>query len=161
MAAPQREAHLSALAAMGFAEADALEALRRTNNDVNHAVELLSTGKVWTKGDDEFDLIAAAETEPAVRAPTVFNRLDHRHRHAPGTAAPTGASATVDPFAQTKEGSIPEMVDARISMFTEMGFTAKQAEEALQAAKGDVNEALNLLTGGGKAGGVASDADLY
>jgi hypothetical protein len=53
------------------------------------------------------------------------------------------------------------MVDARISMFTEMGFTAKQAEEALQAAKGDVNEALNLLTGGGKAGGVASDADLY
>jgi len=37
--------HLSQLKAMGFAEADCVEALRRTNNDVNHAVELISSGK--------------------------------------------------------------------------------------------------------------------
>jgi UBA/TS-N domain len=37
--------HLSQLKAMGFNEADCIEALRRTNNDVNHAVELISSGK--------------------------------------------------------------------------------------------------------------------
>jgi len=47
------------------------------------------------------------------------------------------------------------MVDARISTFTEMGFTSQQAEEALKSANGDVNLALTLLTGG-KAG-----EDLY
>lgn len=36
--------HVSALASMGFPERDAVEALRRTNNDINHAVELLSSG---------------------------------------------------------------------------------------------------------------------
>lgn len=39
-----RSGHVSALASMGFAERDAVEALRRTNNDINHAVELLSSG---------------------------------------------------------------------------------------------------------------------
>ena len=37
------------------------------------------------------------------------------------------------------------MVDARISIFTEMGFTAKQAEDALKLKNNDVNEALNML----------------
>ena len=142
----QQGGHLSALKSMGFAEADAVEALRRTNNDVNHAVELLSTGQVWKADDAEFDLIAAAETEPAVRAPTVFNNRDHRHRHAPGE---------VDPFTQVREGTVTEMVDSRISMFTEMGFTAVQAEEALRKSKGDVNAALNLLTE------AAGDGELY
>ena len=36
--------HLTSLKAMGFNESDAVEALRRTNNDVNHAVELISSG---------------------------------------------------------------------------------------------------------------------
>lgn len=36
--------HLQSIKAMGFSEADAIEALRRTNNDVNHAVELMSSG---------------------------------------------------------------------------------------------------------------------
>jgi uncharacterized UBP type Zn finger protein len=41
------------------------------------------------------------------------------------------------------------MVDARISVFTEMGFTSQQAEEALRVKNNDVNEALNLLLAGG------------
>ena len=99
---------------------------------------------MWQADDAEFDLIAAAATEPAVREPTVFNSLDHRHRHPEGVT---------DPFTQVREGTVSEMVDSRISTFTEMGFTAAQAEAALKQAKGDVNEALNLLTGGGGASG--------
>jgi hypothetical protein len=137
---------------MGFSERDATEALRRTNNDVNHAVELLSSGKVWQADDAEFDLIAAAETEPAVREPTVFNNLDHRHRHPEGVA---------DPFTTgLREGTLAEMVDSRVAMFTEMGFTSQQAEDALKRANGDVNEALNILTGGAR-GGSADGSDLY
>ena len=143
--------HLTSLTAMGFSERDATEALRRTNNDVNHAVELLSSGKVWQADDAEFDLIAAAETEPAVREPTVFNNLDHRHRHPEGVA---------DPFtAGLREGTLAEMVDSRVSMFTEMGFTSQQAEDALKRANGDVNEALNILTAA--RGGASDGSDLY
>lgn len=72
--------------------------------------------------------------------PTVFNSRDHRHRHPEGV---------VDPFMQVREGKTAEMVDARISMFTEMGFTTEQAEAALKQSKGDVNVALNILTGAG------------
>ena len=88
--------------------------------------------------DAEFDLIAAARPEAQVREPTVF--LQHDHRHPPGAA---------DPFKDNiKEGSIPEMVDSRISNFTDMGFSADQAVEALRLANNDVNEALSMLLEG-------------
>ena len=74
-----------------------------------------------------------------MREPTVFHSQDHKHRHPEGVA---------DPFMQVKEGKISEMVDSRISTFTEMGFTTEQAEAALKQANGDVNVALNILTGG-------------
>ncbi len=52
----------------------------------------------------------------------------------------------VDHFAEgVREGSVAEMVDARISSFTEMGFTVQQAENALQRCNKDVNEALTFL----------------
>jgi hypothetical protein len=105
---------------------------------------LFSSSSVWQTDDAEFDLIAAAATEPAVREPTVFNSLDHRHRHPEGVT---------DPFTQVREGTVSEMVDSRISTFTEMGFSAAQAEAALKQAEGDVNEALNILTGGSGASG--------
>lgn len=38
-------AFVATLTSMGFSEDDSRIALRRTNNDVNHAVELLSQGK--------------------------------------------------------------------------------------------------------------------
>lgn len=76
-----------------------------------------------------------------VRQPTIFNTRDHRHRqHQTADGS--------DPFTEVREGTVSEMVDSRISMFTEMGFTSAQAEEAIKASKGDVNEALNILTGG-------------
>jgi len=115
---------------MGFPEAECKVALVRTNNDVNHAVEMLSTG-LSEEDDAEFDLIAGARPEPAVREPTVFQ--------------PRTSRQEPDHFAQTREGTVSEMVDARISSLTEMGFSAAQAEEALKECNGDVNEALNKL----------------
>ena len=82
--------------------------------------------------DAEFDLIAAANPEPEVHPATVFvPRNDHGGAH--------------DPFADVTEGSVAEMVDARISVFTEMGFSAAQAVAALQKCNNDINEALTLL----------------
>ena len=42
-------------------------------------------------------------------------------------------------------GTIGEMVDSRISSLTQMGFSAAEAEQALNQCNGDVNDALNIL----------------
>lgn len=120
------------LVSMGFPESECKIALGRTHNDVNHAVELLSRG-LSAEDDAEFDLIAAAEPEPSVREPTVFQPRTHRDEP--------------DHFAQVQQGTVAEMVDSRISSLTEMGFTAAQAEDALKECNGDVNAALNKLLG--------------
>jgi uncharacterized UBP type Zn finger protein len=121
---------LKLIVSMGFDESQAKIALMRSNNDIEHAVDMLSNG-LREDDDAEFDLISAADPEPDVRPPTVFKpRSTHDDAH-------------TDAF--NNGGTIPEMVDARISTFTEMGFTAEQAEEALRQCNGDVNEALNLL----------------
>jgi uncharacterized UBP type Zn finger protein len=123
---------LNLIISMGFPESQARIALLRTNNDIEHAVDMLSNG-LREEDDAEFDLISAAGPEPDIRPPTVFKpRSTHDEAHN-------------DSFANVIGGTIPEMVDARISTFTEMGFTAQQAEEALRQTNGDVNEALNLL----------------
>ncbi len=94
--------------------------------------------KVKDEDDAEFDLLAAAEPEPCLREPTVF--LQHDHRHPPG--AP-------DHFKEgIKQGTVAEMVDSRISTFTDMGFTAEQAMEALRRSNNDVNDALTMLLEG-------------
>ena len=83
--------------------------------------------------DAEFDLIAAANPEPAVHPPTVFEPR-------------TGHGGAVDHFqADVTHGTISEMVDARISVFTEMGFSPEEATEALRKCNNDVNEALTML----------------
>jgi len=117
------ESYVKQLTAMGFPEHEAIQALNRTGNDVSLAVEYLSTGNL--EGDDEFDLIAAAEPEPEIRPPTVFK---------PRTTADGNDDA-----------SVAEIEDSRIASLKEMGFTAAQAESALEACNGDVNEALTLL----------------
>ena len=82
--------------------------------------------------DAEFDLIAAANPEPATHPVTVFvPRNDH--------------GGAPDPFAVVTEGTVAEMVDSRISEFTEMGFSAEQAVAALKNSDNDINEALTLL----------------
>ena len=87
---------------------------------------------VPVEDDSEFDLIAAARPEPAVHPVTVFvPRNDH--------------GGAPDPFAAVTEGTVAEMVDSRISVFTEMGFSADQAVAALRETKNDINEALTLL----------------
>ena len=84
--------------------------------------------------DAEFDLIAAANPEPAVRAATVFQP---RTGHADGTEDHFRAGVT--------HGTVSEMVDSRISVFTEMGFTVEEATEALRRCNNDVNDALTML----------------
>ena len=130
---------LEQLIGMGF-DADLSErALKRTNNDVAHAVELLSSGKVDSEVD-EFDLLAAGEPEPEIHEATVYKNQDHSHREHPGGEDPFIKGLDQDP-------KVSEMVDSRIAMFTEMGFSAEQAENALKACNNDVNEALNMLSG--------------
>ena len=67
---------LDTLLGMGFEKSLSERALKRTNGDVSHAVELLSSGKVDEPGDDMFDLLAAGEPEPEVRNPTVYKESD-------------------------------------------------------------------------------------
>jgi len=117
------ESSVKQLTSMGFPESEARQALSRTGNDVTLAVEYLSNGQLL--GDDEFDLIAAAEPEPEVRPPTIFK-----------------ARTTAD---GNDDSSAAEFEDSRIASLKEMGFTAAQAESALEACNGDVNEALTLL----------------
>jgi len=121
-------AELAQLIAMGFEENQAKHALLRTDNDVSAAVQYLS-GDGFGEDDGEFDLIASAEPEPAIRPPTVFNTIDHQRSNDNITVA----------------DSALEVEDSRITSLVEMGFTAQQAEEALNLANGDVNEALTIL----------------
>ena len=98
---------------------------------------MLPNAIVPAQDDAEFDLIAAANPEPAVRAPTVFQPHANGHEGAP------------DAFRQDiTHGTISEMVDARISVFTEMGFSPEQATEALKQCNNDVNDALTMLLAG-------------
>lgn len=127
----EHEENIASLVAMGFARDQSELALIRSGNDVNLAVELLSGGCLSEEGDSEFDLIAAADPQPAVHPPTVFQ--------------PRFAHDGHDHFADVTEGSISEMVDSRIASLTEMGFTHEQAERALIEADNDVNEALTIL----------------
>ena len=125
--------HVAVLTSMGFNEEQAKLALLRCDNDINRAADLLSNGMPMND-DAEFDLIAAANPEPAVRAPTVFQP---RTGHAEGTEDHFRTGVT--------QGTISEMVDARISVFTEMGFSAEEATDALRRCNNDVNEALTML----------------
>lgn len=82
--------------------------------------------------DAEFDLIAAAQPLPDVSPVTVFHpRSDHE--------------GAIDPFVDVTHGTVSEMIDSRVSIFTEMGFSPEEAEAALNKSNNDVNEALSSL----------------
>jgi len=133
------ESSVEVLVAMGFDRTRAEAALARTGGDVEFAANLLSRGGDFSaENDSEFDLIAASQPEPTIRAPTVFHPR-------------VGGHEGVDHFADgVREGTLSEILDARISIFTEMGFTTVQAEEALRRCNNDVNEALTFLLQGGE-----------
>ena len=126
------------LVSMGFDKSLSERALKRTNGDLAHAVDLISSGKVDTPMD-EFDLLAASDPEPDVHEATVHKHIDHSKRiHENGE----------DPFKAGIKGTphVSQMVDSRIAIFTEMGFSVEQAEGALKACDNDVNAALSMLT---------------
>ena len=127
---------LNQLISMGFAEDISQKALEKTNNDINRAIELLSMGKV-DDPMDEFDMLPDNPGH-GVHEPTIYNSQDHTHVVHPGGE---------DPFKEGLKDPTPaEMVDARIAMFTEMGFSAEQAEDALKACNNDINDALSVLS---------------
>ena len=93
---------------------------------------LISEISVPVEDDSEFDLIAAADPVPEIQPATVFRP---RNNH----------DGVVDHFLDVTHGTVSEMVDSRISIFTEMGFSAEEAVTALQRSNNDVNEALTML----------------
>jgi uncharacterized UBP type Zn finger protein len=132
------DTNIGLICAMGYSHDIAVQALEANQNDVTLAIDWIEAQQRANSAnnDGEFDLLGAAPPAPAMSAPTVFHPR-------------TGGHAGVDHFATgTTEGSVAEMVDARISTFTEMGFTHEQAVAALRQAKNDVNDALTLLLNG-------------
>ena len=126
------------LVSMGFEKSISERALKRTNGDISHAVELLSSGKV-DKPLDEFDLLAGADAEAEVHEATVHKNIDHSKRVHEGGE---------DPFKAGIDGTpqVSQMVDSRIATFTVMGFSVEPAEGALKACDNEVNAALSMLT---------------
>ena len=127
---------IATLTSMGFPREQAEQAYARSGNDIELAANILSRG-LPEEDDGEFDLIAQAHPEPRVAPPTVFHPR-------------IGGHEGVDHFQDdVQEGaSASELLDARLSAFTAMGFTVEQAETALRACNNDINEALTLLLGG-------------
>ena len=117
---------------MGFSADQVKIAMVRCGNDVNAAVDMLTSGKVPAAGDP-FDLLATAEkpygdgsSKPFSPAPPDPNKG--------GFGIPDGADASV--------------VDGRLARFKEMGFAVADAERALAACGNDVDAALSMLLGG-------------
>lgn len=130
------EEAIATLTSMGFPREQAAVAYARSGNDIELAANILSRG-VGAEDDGEFDLLAQAQPEPAVRPPTVFHPR-------------VGGHDGIDHFVADAQvgASVSEMVDARLSSFTAMGFTVEQAENALRVCNNDINEALTYLLGG-------------
>ena len=139
--------HVTALKAMGFDEELVLKALQRANNEIEFAVELLSSGRIHQE-EDVFDILQSHGDSTST--------LQQRDEvaAAAGLAATTTNNTTpsnlyndgIDPFKQTTSGTEEEIIDVRIAALTEMGFTAEQAIDTMKACGGDVNEAISLLT---------------
>ena len=129
------ESNLATLEQMGYNREISIAALTATGNNIDQAFEWIETMQTAQRADNdgEFDLIAAAAPAPSVQEPTVFHTR-------------VGGDVGLGHFAEGVESdSIEELVDARIQMFNEMGFTNEQAIEALRQCNNDVNEALTLL----------------
>ena len=117
---------------MGFSADQVRRAMSRSGDDVNKALDMLSSGQV--PGEDAFDLLASAEKPYAsAKDKKAFN------------PAPTDKNK--GGFGVVGTGSTGELVDGRLSRFKEMGFAVGDAESALAACNNDVDAALSMLLG--------------
>uniref|UniRef100_A0A7S2WEB5 UBA domain-containing protein n=1 Tax=Rhizochromulina marina TaxID=1034831 RepID=A0A7S2WEB5_9STRA len=132
----QLDARIEQLFQMGFPVDTAERALRRANNDYNLAVTMLTTGNV--PEEDAFDILAQAVPSQTGDAPLP-------------KPAKNGVSAEEkDHFREglSRDAPASAVLDSRVQQLMEMGFTAKQAEEALKVCNNDMDSALELLTKG-------------
>ena len=129
------ESNIATLQQLGYGRETSVAALTATGNNIEEAFEYIEDMQLAQKSDNdgEFDLIAAAPPAPSVHDATVFH---------PRVGGDVGLGHFAD---GVESGSIEELVDARIQMFNEMGFTNEQAVDALRRCNNDVNEALTLL----------------
>ena len=126
------DATMMDLTKMGFSADQVKVAMVRCGNDVNAAVDMLTSGQVPEQ--DAFDLLATSEKpygDGSKKAP--FN--------------PQPADPNKGGFAEG--GAVDaSAVDGRLSRFKEMGFSVPDAERALAACGNDVDAALTMLLGG-------------
>lgn len=130
----EEKVEASMLDSMGFPAEDVREALRRTNQDVNRALDLLTKDEM--PDENAFDILAthpaaygqrrAAPFRPARPDPDKGGFLE-------GTTGPIRA----------EDAAV--LIDSRLRRFREMGFTVEEAEAALKASKNDVDAALTSL----------------
>ena len=115
-----------------------------------------------TKVDEEEDDDCAADDDEVVIIPKTKTPEELAHEYNSLRSKKSSSSSNQNEFFSLSLGDqlesfqqelvlrATEMVDERISVFTEMGFSSEQATEALQNCNNDVNEALSMLLAGGK-----------
>jgi len=122
----------SMLRSMGFPEADVREALRRTKDDVNRALDLLTAATM--PDEDAFDILA---THPAA--------YDDGRRKPFQPARPDPDKGGFLEGTPIREENASLIVDSRLRRFREMGFSVDEAEAALKEHANDVDAALTAL----------------
>ena len=122
----------SMLRSMGFPEADVREALRRTKDDVNRALDLLTAATM--PDEDAFDILA---THPAA--------YDDGRRKPFKPTRPDPDKGGFLEGTPIREENAALLVDSRLRRFREMGFSVDEAEAALKSHNNDVDAALTAL----------------
>jgi len=122
----------SMLRSMGFPEADVREALRRTKDDVNRALDLLTAATM--PDEDAFDILA---THPAAYD-------DGRRKPFEPTRPDPDKGGFLEGI-PVREENASLIVDSRLRRFREMGFSVDEAEAALKEHANDVDAALTAL----------------
>ena len=128
------DARLKDFKAMGFGVEDAERALAATQNNIDEAINLLlnqNTGRYFSESPHDV-LVEAPDPYKKTKKASTDNIPDPRKR---------------DNFTQGLPANAPvaAIVDSRLSLFSDMGFSIDNAEKALQAHDNDINKALNSL----------------
>jgi uncharacterized UBP type Zn finger protein len=160
---------------MGFDEALAQRALHRANNDWDSALTMLTAGMV--PEEDEFDLLHMDEKAPGTPVVTTTNKpkpkvsnwicsrvcivaefrffhnnvISSFHHGIVFYFVYFYQEKSEDHFRAGVPKDAPEsaIIDSRVQQLMEMGFSGKDAENALRAAKNDFGRAVEMLTADG------------
>lgn len=128
------KSNVQELEAAGFSPDEVRRAMARCNDDVNAALDMLTSGRV--PEEDHFDLLARSEKPYKTGAEK-------------GAFAPAANDVNKGAFRDGlgADAAPSLLLDGRLSRFAEMGFDAESAERALAACGNDVDAALSMLLG--------------